>query len=209
MNPCLLEPWHLGQDRHHGEDEIRLGSIGTISRTLSTVHCTSCKLELPQVLSPFNMVPLPLNFPFPLLYQGIPALTDCQPASESPKLSCKIQSHYASLPLPLEYRSCFSQHQSFPPGHGLGSAPDTAAAASSWQEIALFSLLSLRVSLFLMVAWLPRASPFISTWGPVYCPQGTTSPPPTLWHGLLFPGARPRTVPDLLKFGNFISFRST
>ena len=134
MNPCLLEPWHLGQDRHHGEDEIRLGSIGTISRTLSTVHCTSCKLELPQVLSPFNMVPLPLNFPFPLLYQGIPALTDCQPASESPKLSCKIRSHYASLPLPLEYRSCFSQHQRFPPGHRLESAPDTAAAASSWQE---------------------------------------------------------------------------
>ena len=134
MNPCLLEPWHLGQDRHHGEDEIRLGSIGTISRTLSTVHCTSCKLELPQVLSPFNMVPLPLNFPFPLLYQGIPALTDCQPASESPKLSCKIQSHYASLPLPLEYRSCFSQHQRFPPGHRLESAPDTEAAASSWQE---------------------------------------------------------------------------
>ena len=208
-----LSPWTLtsgpGPSSWWCEDEIRLGSTGTRSRTLSTVHCTSCKLELPQVLPPFNMAPLPLNLPFPLLCQGTPALTDCHPASESSKMPSKIQSHYASLPLPLEYRSCFSQHQSFPPGHRLGSAPDTAAAASSWQETALSSLLSLGVSLFLMVAWFPRASPFISAPGPVYCPQGTISPPPTMWHGLLFPGVRPGTVPDLLKLGNINSFRST
>lgn len=155
-----LSPWTLtsgpGPSSWWCEDEIRLGSTGTRWRTLSTVHCTSCKLELPQVLPPFNMAPLPLNFPFPLLCQGTSALTDCHPASESSKMPSKIQSHYASLPLPLEYQSCFSQHQSFPPGHRLGSAPDTAAAASSWQETALSSLLSLGVSLFLMVAWLPR-----------------------------------------------------
>ena len=213
MNPCLLEPCPLGQDSHHDDVKMKLDSGQSALYwglfPLFTVPPVSWRFPKCCHLLTWHHCPFLDPDLKPLLCQGPPLLPEGHSASESSKMPSKIQSHYAPLPLGECGASLITQLVKNLPAicspaltFGISKLLLTTSEVPSWAQTRvsprhssssfilagdrLSSLPSLGMSLFLMVAWLPRASFLKSAPGPVYCPQGSTSLPPTMWHGLSF-----------------------